>query len=77
MENTAGFYGFFIAGTIGFALVAGLLLLGARRVRDRSATRSSMWLSKYEVLVSSAMLVGAVIALCSICLVLFTLLNTS
>jgi len=75
LGKNMGTYGFYIAGTIGFAFIAYLLILGSVRMKDRSLTNNTDWLGKYEKVVAGAMFLGGILAICSICMVLFTLLG--
>jgi hypothetical protein len=74
MEGTIGYYGFFIAGIIGPAIIGYFLISRSLRMRERAKDRDSSFLSRYESTVGILMLVGGIAALCSICLILFTLI---
>lgn len=69
-----GYYYFYIAGVLGPAFIAYLLISGAKRVKQRSEASQSSSLWEYGSLVSTFMYIGAVIALLSICLVLSSLI---
>lgn len=67
-----GTYGFYIVGTVGFAFIAYLLITGGLRMRSKSLSHRLSWLGKYESVVAIVMFIAAVLAVCSICIVLFT-----
>jgi len=68
-----GYYGFYIGGTIGFALIAYFLIRGGRHMQRKSNQPGSELFKKYESAVAVWMFVLGIIAICSIFIVLLSL----
>lgn len=67
-----GYYGFYIGGTIGFALIAYFLIRGGMHMHRKSNQLGSELFKKYESVVAVWMFVLGVIAICSIFVVLLS-----
>jgi len=67
-----GTVGFYFVGTVGFAFIAYLLITGGLHMRIKSSPDRSSRFGKLESIVSTVMLIVAVLAVCSACIVLFT-----
>jgi len=70
-----GVYLFYIIGILGFASIAYSLIRSSRIMRERATKRNKQIVKRYENLISTSMILGVIIALCSICLIIFTLLD--
>lgn len=70
-----GIYLFYIIGILGFAFVAFSLIHNSRIMRERATKQNRQIARRYENLISISMILGVIIALCSICLIVFTLFD--
>ncbi len=67
-----GINGFYIVGTIGFAFIAYLLMTGGLRMHSKSSSDRLPGCGRFESIVAIVMFTAAVLAICSICIVVLT-----
>lgn len=72
---SAGSLLFYLGGTVGFILVASLLVIGARWHQRRIRSREISWLTRFEKLVAFGMFIGAGFLVCMILLVISSILS--
>lgn len=69
-----GYYGFYIFGTVGFGLIAYVLIKGSINMQNRSnQSDRTPFRRNHEALVAKGMFIGGIIAICSILLVILSL----
>ena len=60
-----GYYGFYIFGTVGFGLIAYVLIKGSINMQNRSdQSDRTPFRGNYEALVAKGMFIGGIIAIC-------------
>ena len=72
-EFLYGRYLFLLGGTLGFSVLALVLVLGGFWHRKRMATNEQTRVKQFEKVVATGMFVGAGVLMCMVCLILLRL----